>query len=125
MDLLDDMHLGFEGWHILSKTAGRPPHFVAPTGSIKNTLITEGCEIYGCVENSILSVGVVVEEGATVKDCVIMENAHICKNAVVNYAILDENTIVMEGGKAGTPRAEGGKLTVYARGSVINALEVN
>ena len=124
MDLLDDMHLGFEGWHILSRTAGRPPHYIAPTGSIKNTLITEGCEIYGSVENSILSVGVVVEEGAVVKDCVIMENARICKDAVVNYAILDENTIVREGVEAGTPRVSGGKLSVYARGSVINTLEV-
>ena len=119
MDLLDDMHLGLEGWHIFSKTSGRPPHFIASTGSIKNTLITEGCEIYGSVENSILSGGVVVEEGALVRDCVIMENGHICKNAVVNYSILDENTTVREGAFAGTPRESGGKLTVYARGSVI------
>ena len=120
MDLLDDMHLGLEGWNILSKTSGRPPHFIAPTGSIKNTLITEGCEIYGSVENSILSGGVIVEEGAVVKDCVIMENAHIHKNAVINNAILDENTIVREGATAGSPREKGGKLSVYARGSVIS-----
>ena len=119
MDLLDDMHLGFEGWHILSKTAGRPPHYIAPTGSIKNTLITEGCEIYGSVENSILSVGVVVEHGAVVKDSVIMENARIRKNASVNFAILDENTIVSEGAIAGAPRDSGAKLSVYERGSVI------
>ena len=120
MDLLDDMHLGLEGWNILSKTAGRPPHFIAPTGSIRNTLITEGCEIYGSVENSILSCGVIVEEGAVVRDCVIMENAHISKNAVINNAILDENTIVREGAIAGSPRENCGKLSVYARGSVIN-----
>ena len=119
MDLLDDMHLGLEGWHIMSRATGRPPHYIAPTGSIKNTLITEGCEIYGSVENSILSVGVVVEEGAVVSDCVIMENTRICKNAVVNYAILDENTVVGEGTIAGEPLRDGGSLTVYARGSVI------
>ena len=119
MDLLDDMHLGLEGWGILSRTAGRPPHYIAPTGSIRNSLITEGCEIYGSVENSILSVGVVVEAGAVVKDCVIMENARICKNAVVEYAILDENTLVREGATVGSPLASGGKLSVYARGSII------
>ena len=119
MDLLDDLHLGFENWHILSRTAGRPPHYVAPTGSIKNTLITEGCEIYGSVENSILSVGVVVEEGAVVKDCVIMDNARVCKDAVVNYAILDENIVVKEGATVGKSREDGGKLHVYSRGTVI------
>jgi len=118
MDLLDDLHLGFEDWHILSRSEGRPPHYVAPTGSIKNTLITEGCEIYGSVENSILSVGVVVEEGAVVKDSVVMENARICKDATVNYSILDEETIVSEGSIAGEPRDDGGKLNVYTRGTV-------
>jgi len=119
MDLLDDLHLGFEDWHILSRTPGRPPHYIAPTGSIRNTLITEGCEIYGSVENSILSVGVIVEEGALVRDSVVMENARICKDAVVDYAILDENTVVCEGATAGEPRDSGGKLHLYARGSVI------
>jgi len=119
MDLLDDMHLGFEDWHILSRTAGRPPQYIAPTGSIRNTLITEGCEIYGSVENSVLSVGVIVEEGAVVKDSVIMDNARICKNAVVNYAILDEETVVSEGATAGEPLSKGAALTVISRGTVI------
>jgi len=117
MDLLDDLHLGFEDWHILSKSAGRPPHFVAETGSIKNTLITEGCEIYGSVENSILSVGVIVEEGAVVKDSVIMENARIGKNAVVNYTILDEDTQVPDDSIAGESRENGGKLILYSHGA--------
>ena len=115
MDLLDDLHLGFEDWHILSKSAGRPPHYIASTGSIKNTLITEGCEIYGSVENSVLSVGVIVEEGAIVKDSIIMENTRIGKNAVINYAILDENTIVPDNSIAGEPRENGGKLHVYSQ----------
>jgi len=120
MDLLDDMHLGFEDWHILSRTAGRPPHYISPTGSIRNTLITEGCEIHGSVENSILSVGVIVDEGAVVRDSVIMDNVRICKGATVDYAIMDENTVVCEGAHAGEPLKDGGKLNVYSRGTVID-----
>jgi len=119
MDLLDDMHLGFEGWHILSRTTGRPPHYISPTGSIKNTLITEGCEIYGTVENSILSVGVIVEEGAVVRDSIIMDNSRICSNAGVDYSILDEYTVVCEGAHAGEPRKDGGELSVFERGTII------
>ena len=115
MDLLDDLHLGFEDWHILSKSAGRPPHYIAPTGSIKNTLITEGCEIYGAVESSILSGGVIVEEGAVVKNSVLMENTRICKNATVTYSILDEDTVIPEGTSAGEPREAGGNLNVYSQ----------
>jgi len=119
MDLLDDLHLGFEDWHILSRTAGRPPHYIAPTGSIKNTLITEGCEIYGTVENSILSVGVIVEEGAVVRDSVLMENVRVCKSAVVDYSIIDESVVVSEGAQAGSPKDNEGKVSVYSRGAVI------
>jgi len=119
MDLLDDMHLGFKNWHILSRSGGRAPHFIAPTGSIRNTLITEGCEIYGSVENSVLSEGVVVEKGAVVKDSVIMEKAYIGKNATVQYAILDEDTIVEENATVGQPKEQGGKLVLISRGSVI------
>jgi glucose-1-phosphate adenylyltransferase len=121
MDLLDDLHLGFEKWHILSRTQGRPPHYIGPTGSIRNSLITEGCEIFGSVENSILSVGVIVEEGAIVKDCVIMDNVRIGKNATVDYAILDENIRVEDGARAGESRENGGSLTVFARDSVISS----
>ncbi|MCL2046731.1 MAG: glucose-1-phosphate adenylyltransferase [Oscillospiraceae bacterium] len=124
MDLLKDMHLGLESWHILSRTAGRPPQYIAPTGSIKNSLLTEGSEIYGYVENSIISAGVIIEEGAVVKDSVIMENTRVCKNAVVNYSILDEYTVVTEGAFAGMPLdSEDAKLTVYARGTVISNSE--
>jgi len=119
MDLLDDLHLGFENWNILSRPAGRPPHYISPEGSIKNTLITEGCEIYGKVENSILSADVIVEEGAVVRDSVIMENVRIGKNAVVDYAILDEETVVEEGAIVGEPRKDGGSLKVYGRGTVL------
>jgi len=119
MDLLDDMHLGLEGWHILSRSGGRAPHYVAPSGSIKNTIVTEGCEIYGSVENSVLSGGVIVEEGAVVRDCVIMAGSRIGKNAVVNYAILDENTVVGDNAALGLARGYGGKLMVVPRNSEI------
>ena len=119
MDLLDDLHLGFEDWHIMSRTAGRPPHYIAPSGSIKSALITEGCEIYGRVENSVLSVGVVVEEGAIVKDSVLMQNARVCKNADVSYTIMDENTVVGESVRIGGLRGGEGGVTVIARDTAV------
>ena len=119
MDLLDDMHLGLEDWLILSRSGGRAPHYVAPSGSIKNTIVTEGCEIYGTVQNSVLSGGVIVEEGAVVRDSVLMEDSHIGKNAVVNYVILDENTVIGENATVGLAREYGGKLIVIPRNSEI------
>lgn len=40
-------------------------------------MISEGCEINGTVEHSVLSGGVIVEEGAVVRNSVIMEDVRI------------------------------------------------
>jgi glucose-1-phosphate adenylyltransferase len=48
------------------------------------------------VINSVLAPGVVVEEGATVKDSIIFEDCIIRKGAVVDLAILDKRVQVGE-----------------------------
>ncbi len=84
-------------WRIYSRNASQPPHFTGSDAFISNSLITEGCEIYGTVENSILFNGVKVEHGAVVRDSVIMQNTVIKKDALVSYSIIDSDTVVGEG----------------------------
>lgn len=74
---------------IFSRNATRPPHFIGKSGSVENSLITEGCEIYGKVVNSVLFGGVRVAEGAEVRDSVIFEETRIGEGSIVNYSILD------------------------------------
>ena len=64
-------------------------------------LVTEGCQIYGCVKHSVLSAGVVVEEGATVEDAVLMDGVVVKAGAVVKRCILAENVVVGAGAKIG------------------------
>ena len=80
MDLLGDkpvFNLKESSWRIYSRNATEPPHYTGEKAVVANSLITEGCEIYGKVENSILSNSVIVEEGAVVKDSIIMSAAVI------------------------------------------------
>ena len=100
MDLLGDkpvFNLKESSWRIYSRNATEPPHYTGEKAVVENSLITEGCEIYGKVENSILSNSVIVEEGAVVKDSIIMSAAVIKSGAVVNYTVMDGNTTVGEG----------------------------
>ena len=64
--------------------------------------MTEGCEIDGHVENSVLSPSVKVAEGARVIYSVVMPGAVIEKDAVVEYAIVGENVRVCAGAHVGT-----------------------
>ena len=67
MDLLStpmpiDLH--DKKWRIYSRTFGYAPHYVAEGAKVENSLITEGTEVYGNVELSVLFSGVTVEAGA-------------------------------------------------------------
>ncbi len=95
MDLLGDhpeLSLNDEDWRIYSRHEAHSPQYVGPDAVVENSTITEGCEIYGTVKNSVLGAGVCVMEGAVVENSVIMEAVVIGKNSKVNYAIMDERS---------------------------------
>ena len=104
MDLLGknpNFNIHDKNWRIFSRTYAEPPHFVGEEAVVVNSMITEGCEIDGTVENSVLSNGVIVEKGAVVKDAVIMSGAVIKAGAKVIYSIIDSNTVVSSGAVVG------------------------
>jgi glucose-1-phosphate adenylyltransferase len=59
-------------------------------------MISEGCNIDGRVDSSILFGGVTIEKGAEVNYSIIMPNAYIKKGAVVQFAIVGEDTVIGE-----------------------------
>ena len=74
-----------------------PPHYVGEGAEVVSSMVTEGCEVYGCVKGSVLYNGVIVEKGAVVEDSVIMPGNRICAGAVVRRAIVAENTVISAG----------------------------
>lgn len=61
---------------------------------VKNSLIADGCEINGVVENSVLFRGVKVESGAEIRNSIVMESGHIMSGSTLNYAITDKDVTV-------------------------------
>ncbi len=123
MDLLGEepvFDVDDDEWRIRSRTAAQPPQYIGPDGNVKNSIITEGCEIDGTVENSVLSEGVIVETGAVVRNSVIMSDVVIKKDAVVEYAIIDENTVICEDVTVGAEKKKVKDVTVIGAGSVID-----
>jgi glucose-1-phosphate adenylyltransferase len=94
---IPDFNLYEDFWKIYTNTDNQPPQYTSETADVKTSLISEGCEIYGNVVNSVLGTNVVVEEGATVKDSIIMESCIIGKNSVIDRSIIDQNTKVGAG----------------------------
>jgi glucose-1-phosphate adenylyltransferase len=65
-----------------------------PNSRISRSLLSSGCIINGYVQNSVLSPGVFVEEGATVVDSILFDDCHISAGAVVERSILDKIAFV-------------------------------
>ncbi len=104
MDILNPnipLDLDDKKWRIYARNKALPPHFVADTATIQNSLISDGCEVYGNVYDSVLFSGAEVEEGAEVSYSVIMPGAKIKKGAVVKYSIVATNAVVQSGAKVG------------------------
>ena len=109
MDLLadnPDLDLSDSSWRIYSRNPNMPPQYVADSAVIKRSMITEGCSVYGEVNNSVLFAGVTVEEGAVVEDSIIMTGVTVKKGSVIKRAIVDENTFIGENAVVGEKDGE-------------------
>ena len=119
MDLLGEdpaFDVANTAWKIHSRNPLAPPEYMGDHSVVKNSMIALGCEVYGTVENSVLSSNVVIEEGAVVQDSVIMSNTVIHKGAVVKYAIIDESVTVDDGAKVGEDKEAAKGIAVLGRG---------
>ncbi|MDN3016915.1 glucose-1-phosphate adenylyltransferase [Paenibacillus sp. BSR1-1] len=97
MDLLKedtDFDLYDRNWRIYSVNPNQPPQYIAPTAQIEESLINEGCIVEGTIKHSVLFQGVTVEEGSMIKDSVIMPDARVGKNVVIERAIVAPGMVV-------------------------------
>ena len=105
MEVLDPENSGIdifdEEWKIYSRNPVLPPQKIGPRAVVQDSLVTEGCKIYGNVHHSVLSAGVVVEEGATVEDAVLMDGVVVKAGAVVKRCILAEDVVIGAGARVG------------------------
>ena len=109
MDMLtpDKIDLFDRKWPIRSKSPKKPPQFIGRSATVKNSVITEGCEIEGTVEFSVLGNSVTVAKGAVIKSSVLMPGCKIGKDAVVQYSIIGENAVISENAVIGAAPEKG------------------
>ena len=61
------------------------------------SLVNEGCLVFGKIDRSVLSYNVQVGSGSIVKNSVIMPNVKIGKNVIVEKAIIGSGTVIEDG----------------------------
>ena len=83
-------------WKIFSRNPNQPPHYVGDNASIKMSIVSEGCQVFGTVINSVLFSGATVGENAVVKDSIIMQDTVIEAGSTITRTIIDEDAVVEE-----------------------------
>lgn len=119
LDLLD------ESWPIYAKSVSMPTAYLGRHAQVSHSAFNRGGDLEGTVENSVLSAGVNVEEGARVSYSVLMPGVTVKAGATVEYAIVGQDALIGENCRVGAspegvdPQAWG--LTVLAPGCVLEA----
>ncbi|MCR4842394.1 MAG: glucose-1-phosphate adenylyltransferase [Eubacterium sp.] len=123
MDMLDassGFDLGNPAWKIYYRHGSSHPHYAGESAVIKESLVSEGCEVNGNVENSVIFPNVVVEKDAIVRDSVILPGTIVRAGAMVNYTVTSTNVDIGETSVVGESKEIArGKITVLGENVVI------
>ncbi len=108
---------------IYARNSALPSSYIDEDAKINNSFVAEGCEVYGTVKHSVISVGCYIGKDAVVEDAVVMPGVVIEDGAIVRHAILGEDSKVCKNAVVGGAFAEGEKkqISVTSKGSVVEA----
>lgn len=97
LDMIDPnngLNIYEKNWRIYTSAKNLPPHFISQEAEVSNSLVNEACRVYGKVQHCVLFTNVTVEEGAEVRDSVILSGSVIQKGAKVVHAVVGENEVI-------------------------------
>lgn len=101
MELINDKDVrkqlfGVKNRPVYTKVRNSAPTYYSPEARIKNSLIADGCEIYGEVENSIIFRGTKIGKGTVVKNCILFQDTYTGENVTLNCVISDKNVVIRD-----------------------------
>ncbi|MET1005408.1 MAG: sugar phosphate nucleotidyltransferase [Propionibacteriaceae bacterium] len=99
--LHSDVDLFDDAWPISTNNPQRVPARVHDGATVRNSLLSGGCQVHGTVTNSVLGPGVVIAAGARVRDCVIFADVSIEAGATLDWAIVDTGVRIGSDAKIG------------------------
>ena len=103
MDNVENINVFSGDMKVFSNSNVYPPQYLGREANIKNSLICNGCTVYGSVDHSILGSGAVVGYGTVIEDSIVLPNAIIGRNCHIRKAIINEGVTVDDNTDIGDP----------------------
>ena len=101
MELINDSNVrsqlfGVKNRPIYTKVRNSAPTYYSPDAKVKNSLIADGCQIFGEVENSIIFRGTKIGKGTVVKNSILFQDTFTGENVKLNCVIADKNVVIRD-----------------------------
>ena len=112
MDNVENINVFTENNKVFSNSNIYPPQYIGPNANVSDSLISNGCRIYGSVRHSILGSGAVIAEGTVVEDSIILPNAFVGRDCHITRAIVNEGAKVDDRTEVGNAE---GDIEVYGK----------
>ncbi len=101
MELINDSSVraqlfGVRNRPIYTKVRNSAPTYYSPDAKVKNSLIADGCQIFGEVENSIIFRGTKIGKGTVVKNSILFQDTFTGENVTLNCVIADKNVVIRD-----------------------------
>ena len=77
-------------WPIYTRTNDSCPTHSYKTAQIRNSVVSNGCQVEGTIENSILGRGCIIHKDAVIKNSVILSGAEIGEGVHVENQVVDK-----------------------------------
>ena len=108
---------------IYARNDAHPSSYIDDDAKISNAFVAEGCEVYGTVKHSVVSIGCTIGKNALVEDAVVMPGVVIEDGAIVRNCILGEGSKVCKNAVVGGQFAEGEErqISVTSKDAVVEA----
>ena len=108
---------------IYARNSALPSSYIDDDAKIVDALVAEGCEVYGTVKHSVVSIGCTIGKNALVEDAVVMPGVVIEDGAIVRNCILGEGSKVCKNAVVGGQFAEGEQreISVTSKDAVVEA----
>ena len=90
---------------VYTKVRDEMPAYYGNSATVVNSLVADGCQVEGRVENSVLFRGVKIAAGAFVKNCIIMQDGQVHEGAYIENCILDKQAIIKRNARLIGPEA--------------------
>ncbi len=83
-----------DSWPIHTMTSDSAPTVYGENSKVINSIIANGCNIDGTVENCVIGRNVTIKKGAKIKDCVLLHNVKVNENIVLERVIVDKDASI-------------------------------